>query len=88
MSNSSCERSQDHSEHGARMRRIGEEDGHFARLFKEYRAMNLAVLRAESNDESSDSFRIIEMRKKRLELKDEIYGMLAASEPDAERQKQ
>ena len=53
-------------------------DGHFARLFDEYHEVNRAVHRAETKVEPTDDMHLEEMRKSRMRLKDEIYGMLTA----------
>lgn len=54
-------------------------NGHFARLFKEYHEVDHEVIRIEEGVENtSDDF--LEQRKKhRLMLKDKLYAMLKAS---------
>jgi uncharacterized protein YdcH (DUF465 family) len=52
-------------------------DSHFARLFNEYHTLNRAIHRAETNIEPTDDYHMLEMRKQRLKLKDEIAGCLA-----------
>lgn len=52
-------------------------DAHFARLADEYHEINRAVHRAETDIEPTDDFNMEAMRKKRLVLKDEIFGMLS-----------
>ncbi len=52
-------------------------DSHFARLFDEYHVLNRAIHRAETNLEPTDDYHMLEMRKKRLLLKDEIATCLA-----------
>lgn len=52
-------------------------DPHFARLFDEYHVVNRAIHRAETNVEPTDDFHMLEMRKERLRLKDEIAACLA-----------
>ena len=54
-------------------------DAHFARLFDEYHEINRAIHRAETNVEPTDDFTMETMRKKRMVLKDQIYGMLNAA---------
>ena len=49
---------------------------HFAKLFDEYHEINRAIHRAETDIEPTDDFHMEDMRKTRLRLKDEIYGML------------
>ena len=52
-------------------------DGHFSRLFDEYHTLNRAIHRAETNVEPTDDFHMLEMRKKRVQLKDEIAACLS-----------
>ena len=52
-------------------------DGHFARLFDEYHILNRTIHRAETNIEPTDDYNMLEMRKKRLQMKDEIASCLA-----------
>ena len=54
-------------------------DAHFAKLFDEYHEINRAIHRAETNVEPTDDFNMETMRKKRMLLKDQIYGMLNAA---------
>ena len=54
------------------------ENAHFHKLFEEYHEVNRAVHRAETDVEPTDDTHMEEMRKKRLALKDELYGMLTA----------
>jgi uncharacterized protein YdcH (DUF465 family) len=53
-----------------------QENAHFSKLYEEYHDINRAVHRAETDVEPTDDFHMEEMRKKRMHLKDEIYGML------------
>ncbi|MFY8099089.1 hypothetical protein C0V73_10995 [Rhizobium sp. TH135] len=84
MSNTPHELAVEFPEHVALMRHLKETDGHFARLFETYHEVNRAIHRAETDVEPADDFHIVEMRKKRMQLKDEIYGMLVRHEPEAE----
>ncbi len=54
-------------------------NAHFAKLFDEYHDVNKAIHRAETDIEPPDDFKMETMRKKRMVLKDEIYGMLTAA---------
>jgi len=54
-------------------------DSHFARLFDEYHTLNRAIHRAETNVEPTDDYHMLEMRKQRLKLKDEIASCLAVA---------
>ncbi len=54
-------------------------DGHFARIFDEYHLVNRAIHRAETNVEPTDDYHMLEMRKTRLRLKDDIASCLASA---------
>ncbi len=66
-------------EHAERMHQLREEDAHFARLYEEYHDLNRAVHRAETNVEPVEDLAEVEMRKRRMVLKDELYRMLTAA---------
>lgn len=68
----------------AEIHHLRETDGHFHRITNEYHEVNRAIHRAETDVEPCDDIRMEEMRKQRLALKDEIYGMLVKPEPVAE----
>ncbi len=51
-------------------------DNHFARLFAEYDAAEHDVHRVESGAEAASDERLETLKKKRLALKDELFGML------------
>ena len=57
--------------------RLKSSDAHFSRLFDEYHEVNRAIHRAETNVEPTDDFHMLEMRKQRMRLKDEIASCLA-----------
>lgn len=59
------------------MHELKQSDAHFARLFDEYHEVNRAVHRAESNVEPLEELAEVSLRKKRAQLKDEIWGILA-----------
>ncbi len=52
------------------------ENAHFRKLHEEYHTLNREIHRGETNVEPMDDMRMETLRKKRLRLKDEIYGML------------
>lgn len=54
-------------------------DAHFAKLCTEYHDVNRAVHRAEERIEAISPTAEDEMRRRRMQLKDEIYGMLTAA---------
>ena len=61
----------------ARIHDLKTNDAHFARLFDDYHRINRAIHRAETNVAPTDDFHMIQMRKERLHLKDEIAACLA-----------
>lgn len=60
------------------IRKLKESDPHFARLLEEYHDVNRAIHRAETNVEPTTEEHESEMRRSRMQLKDEIARMLAA----------
>lgn len=58
--------------------KLKSENAHFARLMDEYHMVNRDIHRAETNVSPVDDMHDIEMRKKRMQLKDEIARMLGA----------
>lgn len=68
----------------AEIHHLRETDGHFHRISNEYHELNRAIHRAETDIEPCDDAHLVEMRKQRMALKDEIYGMLVKPEPVAE----
>jgi uncharacterized protein YdcH (DUF465 family) len=77
MSHTPHELAEEFPEHVAKIHELKQSDAHFAKLFDAYHDINRAVHRAETNIEPTDDFNMESMRKERLKLKDEIYGMLA-----------
>lgn len=77
MSHTPHELAEEFPEHVEKMHEMKQSDAHFAKLFDAYHDINRAVHRAETNIEPTDDFNMESMRKERLKLKDEIYGMLA-----------
>ncbi|TCD13136.1 YdcH family protein [Oricola cellulosilytica] len=63
---------------------LRETDGHFHRITDDYHEINREIHRAETDIEPCDDSRMTEMRKRRMALKDEIYGMLMKPEPAAD----
>lgn len=53
-------------------------NAHFSKLVDEYHEINRDIHRAETLVEPTDELHETEMRKQRLALKDEIWGMLSA----------
>lgn len=78
MSNTPHELAEEFPEHVEKIHDLKMNDGHFSRLFGEYHDVNRSIHRAETNIEPTDDLHMEDMRKKRMRLKDEIYGMLSA----------
>lgn len=54
------------------MHQLKQDSAHFAKLYEDYHIINRAIHRAETNVEPTDDFRMGQMRKERLAMKDEI----------------
>ena len=51
-------------------------DAHFARMVERYHELNRAIHRAETNVEPTDDLHMVEMRKERMHLKDQVAAAL------------
>lgn len=51
-------------------------DGHFSKLFAQYDELEHNVHRIESGAEAASDDRLEELKKKRLSVKDELFGLL------------
>lgn len=78
MSHTPHELHEEFPEHADRITELKVQDSHFARLATEYHEINRAVHRAETDVEPMEDLALVELRKKRGHLKDEIYRMLKA----------
>lgn len=58
---------------------LKQSDAHFARLFTEYDTAEHAVYRIESGAEAASDERLERLKKKRLNLKDQLFAMLKAT---------
>ncbi|MBO6638987.1 MAG: YdcH family protein [Roseitalea sp.] len=76
MAHTPHELAEEFPEHVEKMSEMKVSNAHFARLFDDYHEINRAIHRAETDIEPTDDFNMEDMRKKRMHLKDEIYGML------------
>ena len=85
MSNTPHQLAEEFPEYVGKIRHLREADGHFRRLAEAYDAVNRAIHRAETDIEPADDLRMIDMRKERMRLKDEIYGMLTRLQAVGER---
>ncbi|MDO6965703.1 YdcH family protein [Rhizobium alvei] len=85
MSNTPHELAAEFPEFVKQMQHLKSTDGHFARLYNEYHDINGRIHRAETDIEPLDDVTVIDLRKQRMQLKDELYGMLVHHEPEAEK---
>ncbi|MEO9575385.1 MAG: DUF465 domain-containing protein [Tateyamaria sp.] len=76
MSHTPHELAEDFPEHTALMHDLREKDAHFAKLSDAYHTANRAVHRAETDVEPTSDDHLVQMRKERMHLKDEIYRYL------------
>lgn len=76
MSHTPHELAEEFPEHATKLHELKTADSHFARLADEYHEVNRAVHRAETNVEPMAEEAEIELRRKRLALKDEIARIL------------
>ncbi len=61
-----------------RIHQLKMDDAHFARLFDAYHDINNEIEVLENEEVPTSDERIKELKKQRLVLKDELYGMLTA----------
>ncbi|WP_425052261.1 YdcH family protein [Psychromarinibacter sp. S121] len=61
-----------------RIRQLKQGNAHFARLLGEYDELNRKVYQAETNVAPMEELAEMELRKRRMALKDELYRILAA----------
>ncbi len=78
MSHTPHELASDFPEYADEISKRRQNDAHFARLVEDYHSINRDVHRAETDVEPTSDDHLTEMRRKRIALKDEIYGLLTA----------
>lgn len=78
MSHTPNELAEEFPDHVSQMGELKQTDAHFARLFDAYHTLNREIHRAETLVEPTDELHETELRKRRLALKDEIWGMLSS----------
>ncbi len=76
MSHTPHELAEEFPEHADLLHQLRQSDAHFAKLADDYHALNRAVHRAENDIEPTDDLHLMEMRKDRLALKDQIHSIL------------
>ncbi len=76
MSHTPHELAAEFPEFADRMSQLRQSDAHFSRMADEYHDVNRRIHRAETNIEPTSDIHLVDMRKTRMELKDEIYATL------------
>ncbi|AJE46252.1 YdcH family protein [Celeribacter indicus] len=76
MSNTPHQLAADFPDHIGRISALLATEPHFARLVKQYNAVNEEVHLAETDLRPMEDLALVELRKKRAMLKDELYRML------------
>ena len=66
----------DFPEYADRIAQLRQDDAHFARLAEAYHDINREVHRAETKIEPTSDDHMTEMRRSRMQLKDEIFAIL------------
>ena len=79
MSHTPHELAEEFPEYVDQMHELKMNNAHFARLFDEYHEINRQLHRVETDVEPVEDLVQVDMRKKRMVLKDEIYRMLSAA---------
>lgn len=77
MSHTPHELAEEFPKEADRISTLKQTDHHFAKLVDEYHEVNRAVHRAETNVEPTDALHEEELRKIRMSLKDQIWGILS-----------
>ena len=78
MSHTPHELHEEFPEHSDRIHKLKVENAHFARLATDYHKLNRDIHRMETDIEPTDDFHLEDLKKQRLQLKDEIFDMLSA----------
>lgn len=76
MSHTPHELAEEFPEHAATIHDLRASDAHFANMCEAYHRTNRAVHRAETNIEPTSDTHMIEMRKERIALRDQVYAYL------------
>lgn len=76
MTNTPHELHEEFPAHADRISTLKQVDAHFARMADEYHQLNRQIHRAETNVEPMEDLAMIDLRKQRAALKDNIYAAL------------
>ncbi|MBI1492700.1 YdcH family protein [Halocynthiibacter styelae] len=78
MSHTPHELAEEFPDYAEKMSELKQSDAHFAKLADEYHEINRAIHRAETDVEPTDDLNMATMRKQRMALKDQIWGLISA----------
>ncbi len=78
MSHTPHELAEEFPDYAEKMSELKQSDAHFAKLADEYHDINRAIHRAETDVEPTDDLNMATMRKQRMGLKDQIWGLINA----------
>ncbi len=67
-------------EHKDAIHELKVSNNHFRRLFDEYHEVDHEVHRVETGAENTDDNTLTEFRKKRLQLKDELFAIISGAQ--------
>lgn len=76
MSHTPHELADDFPEHAEKIAALKQTDAHFDRMVTAYHDINREVHRAETDVEPVSDVHMVAMRRKRMQLKDEIFAAL------------
>lgn len=79
MSHTPHELAEEFPAHIDRIHALRVSDAHFARLHDTYHEVNRAVHRAETMIEPTSDDHLVQMRRERMRLKDQIHAMLTGT---------
>lgn len=77
MSHTPHELAEEFPEHVEAMHDLRAKDAHFGKLYDAYHVVNRATHRAETDAEPTSDAHMAELRRERMQLKDQIYGYLS-----------
>ena len=83
MSHTPHELAEEFPELADQMAALRQTDDHFAKLADRYHTLNRALHRAETDVEPTSDDHMVDMRKERMALKDEIYAYVKANTESA-----
>ena len=65
-------------EHRETIEFLNNKNEHFARMFDEYHEINHEILLIENEEQPASDFYLEDKKKRRLQLKDQLYQMIQA----------